>query len=311
MRGQVDPQSAMFHYFSAESRVPSDHPLRAIKDLTERALSEISSDLDALYPNNGRPSIAPERLLKGQLLMALYSVRSDRQFCEQLDYNILFRWFLDMNLEAPTLDQSNFSRLRTRLVDTDIARRFFDEVVRLARARHLLSSDHFTVDGTLIDAWASFKSFKRKDSDEPPKSGGDGTGMVDFKGEKRGNATHESSTDPEARLMRKGNGQAARLSYGAHVLMENRSGLCVDVLVTPSTCAEHRAAVAFIPRPWVRTRVTTSKNLSSICERTRSGHTSHESKGAKPLDWMGAPPAPRAIRSASENAKEWKKSSAG
>ncbi len=248
MRGQVDPQSAMFHYFSAESRVPSDHPLRAIKNLTERALSEISADLDMLYSNNGRPSIAPERLLKGQLLMALYSVRSDRQFCEQLDYNILFRWFLDMNLEAPTLDQSNFSRLRTRLVDTDIARRFFDEVVRLARARHLLSSDHFTVDGTLIDAWASFKSFKRKDSDEPPKSGGDGTGMVDFKGEKRGNATHESSTDPEARLMRKGKGQPARLSYGAHVLMENRSGLCVDVLVTPSTCAEHRAARDLLTR---------------------------------------------------------------
>lgn len=248
MRGQVDPQAGMFHYFSAESRVPADHPLRAIKQLADAALREISAELDGLYSANGRPSIAPERLLKGQLLMALYSVRSDRQLCEQLDYNILFRWFLDMNLEEATLDQSNFSRLRTRLVDTDIARRFFDEVVRLARARRLLSADHFTVDGTLIDAWASFKSFKRKDSDEPPKSGGDGTGMVDFKGEARSNATHQSTTDPAARLMRKGNGQPARLSYGAHVLMENRSGLCVDVLVTASTRAEHLAASDLLTR---------------------------------------------------------------
>lgn len=247
MRGQVDPQSGMFHYFSAESRVPADHPLRAIKKLADTALREISAELDGLYSAVGRPSIAPERLLKGQLLMALYSVRSDRQLCEQLDYNILFRWFLDMNLEEATLDQSNFSRLRTRLVETDIARRFFDEVVRLARTKHLLSPDHFTVDGTLIDAWASFKSFKRQDSDEPPKPG-DGSGMVDFKGEKRSNATHQSTTDPQARLMRKGNGQPAKLSYGAHVLMENRSGLCVDVLVTPSTRAEHQAARELLTR---------------------------------------------------------------
>jgi IS5 family transposase len=185
--------------------------------------------------------------LKGQLLIALYSVRSDRQFCEQLDYNILFRWFLDMDLESAGLDQSNFSRLRERLVDIDIARRFFDEVVSLARRQQLLSSDHFTVDGTLIEAWASFKSFKRKDG-EPPKDGGDGTGMVDFKGEKRSNATHESTTDPDSRLMRKGNGQPAKLSYGGHVLMENRNGLCVDILVTESTQAEHRAARSLLTR---------------------------------------------------------------
>jgi transposase len=247
MRGEVDPQSAMFHYFSPESRVPADHPLRRIRDLADQALAEISQELDALYSHTGRPSIAPERLLKGQLLIALYSVRSDRQFCEQLDYNILFRWFLDMDLESPGLDQSNFSRLRERLVDTDVARRFFDAVVRLARRQQLLSADHFTVDGTLIEAWASFKSFKRKDG-EPPRPGGDGTGMVDFKGEKRSNATHESSTDPEARLMRKGFGQPAKLSYGGHVLMENRHGLCVDILVTPSTLAEHKAAQQLVNR---------------------------------------------------------------
>jgi transposase len=237
MRGEVDPQSSMFHYFSVESRIPADHPLRRVKKLAESALSAISAELDGLYARTGRPSIPPERLLKAQLLIAFYSVRSDRLFCEQLDYNLLFRWFLDLDLESGGLDQSNFSRLRERLVETDIARRFFDEVVRLARKDKLLSSDHFTVDGTLIDAWASFKSFKRKDDDEPPKPG-DGTGMVDFKGEKRSNATHQSTTDPDAKLMRKGNGQPAKLSYGGHALMENRSGLCVDLLITDATQAE-------------------------------------------------------------------------
>ena len=247
MRGEVDPQSSMFHYFSVESRIPADHPLRPVKKLADSALSASSAELDGLYAKGGRPSIPPERLLKAQLLIALYSVRSDRLFCEQLDYNLLFRWFLDLDLESGGLDQSNFSRLRERLVETDIARRFFDEAVRLARKDKLLSSDHFTVDGTLIDAWASFKSFKRKDDDEPPKPG-DGTGMVDFKGEKRSNATHQSTTDPEAKLMRKGNGQPARLSYGGHALMENRSGLCVDLLITDATLAEHQAARQLLTR---------------------------------------------------------------
>ena len=248
MRGEVDPQSSMFHYFSVESRIPADHPLRPVKKLADSALSAISAELDGLYARTGRPSIPPERLLKAQLLIAFYSVRSDRQFCEQLEYNLLFRWFLDLDLESGGLDQSNFSRLRERLVETDIARRFFDEVVRLARKDRLLSSDHFTVDGTLIDAWASFKSFKRKGDDEPPKPGGDGTGMVDFKGEKRSNATHQSTTDPDAKLMRKSNGQPAKLSYGGHALMENRSGLCVDLLITDATLAEHQAARQLLTR---------------------------------------------------------------
>ena len=248
MRGEVDPQSSMFHYFSVESRIPADHPLRPVKKLADSALSSISAELDGLYAKGGRPSIPPERLLKAQLLIAFYSVRSDRQFCEQLDYNLLFRWFLDLDLESGGLDQSNFSRLRERLVETDIARRFFDEVVRLARKDRLLSSDHFTVDGTLIDAWASFKSFKRKGDDEPPKPGEDGTGMVDFKGEKRSNATHQSTTDPDAKLMRKSNGQPAKLSYGGHALMENRSGLCIDLLITDATLAEHKAARQLLTR---------------------------------------------------------------
>jgi transposase len=247
MRGTVDPQGHLFCYFSPESRIPQGHPLRAVKQHAEAALSQISLALDALYAEGGRPSIAPERLLKGQLLMALYSVRSDRAFCEQLDYNLLFRWFLDMSVEEAGLDQSNFSRLRSRLVDSDVARRFFDEVVRIARKEGLLSAEHFTVDGTLIEAWASMKSLKRKDG-PPPKDGGDGTGMADFRGEKRGNDTHESSTDPQAKLMRKGNGQPAKLSYGGHVLMENRAGLCVDLLVTASTATEPLATQEILKR---------------------------------------------------------------
>jgi transposase len=243
MRGQLDPQSSMFHYFSPESRVPADHPLRRVKKLADRALSAISAELDALYSNVGRPSIAPERLLKGQLLIALYSIRSDRQFCEQLDYNLLFRWFLDMDLESASLDQSNFSRLRERLVVTDIARRFFDEVGGLARQQKLLSSEHFTVDGTLIDAWASFKSFKRKDG-APPKGGGDGTGMVDVKGEKRSNATHQSTTDPDSRLMRKGNGQPDnRDFYRARFLYRlSHGGEAVETALTAFAKALGRRA---------------------------------------------------------------------
>jgi len=319
MRGQLDPQSSMFHYFSPESCVPADHPLRQVKKLADRALAAICADLDALYSQVGRPSIEPERLLKGQLLIALYSVRSDRQFCEQLDYNILFRWFLDMDLESAGLDQSNFSRLRERLVTTDIARRFFDEVVCLARREKLLSSDHFTIDGTLIEAWASFKSFKRKDG-EPPKDGSDGTGMADFKGEKRSNATHESTTDPESRLMRKGNGQPAKLSYGGHVLMENRHGLCVDILITESTQAEHRAARQLLTRGRRRhiirrrlalTRAITSRNSSRTCASIKSVRISLELTIGARRDSMAERPGPRGIRSVSASENASRKSSAG
>jgi len=242
MRGQADPQDGMFFYFRPEDRVPADHPLRLIKARADAALHSISSELDGLYSAVGRPSIAPERLLKGQLLIALYSIRSDRAFCEQLDYNLLYRWFLDLSLDDAGLDQSNFSRLRERLVDTDVARRFFNAVLGQARSEGLLSTEHFTVDGTLIEALASLKSLKRKDQDGGPPAGGDGSGMRDWKGERRGNATHESTTDPDAKLMRKGNGQPAKLSYGAHVLMDNRHGLCAEIALTDATEAEHRVA---------------------------------------------------------------------
>ena len=246
MRGHVDPQASMFTYFSPETRVPAQHPLRSIKAKADAVLGSMSAEFDRLYADSGRPSIPPERLLKASLLIALYSVRSDRVFCEMLDYNILFRWFLDMNLEQPGLDQSNFSRLRERLVEQDTARRFFDAVVRAAREANLLSDEHFTVDGTLIEAWASLKSVKPKDG--PPSAGDGPGGMVDFRGERRTNDTHASTTDAEAKLMRKGKGKEAKLSYGAHALMENRNGLCVDLHVGPAIQTETQAAKQILAR---------------------------------------------------------------
>lgn len=247
MRGQVDPQSDLFSYFSVEERIPADHPLRRVKAQADTVLSSMGVQFDAMYAAVGRPSIAPEWLLKATLLIALYSVRSDRLFCEMLDYNMLFRWFLDMGLEETSFDHSTFSKNRQRLIEHEIAKGFFAGVINQAKAQRLLSDEHFTVDGTLIESWASFKSLKRRDG-TLPKSGPDGTGMVDFRGEKRSNATHESSTDPEARLMRKGNGQAAKLSFGAQALMENRSGLLIDVAITASTLSESKAAAPMLDR---------------------------------------------------------------
>lgn len=247
MRGHVDPQANMFSYFSPESRVPATHPLRSIKAHADAVLKSMSRDFDELYAIDGRPSIAPERLLKGSILIALYSLRSERLLCEMLDYNILFRWFLDMSMDEPGLDQSRFSRFRERLVASECARRFFDAVVREARSQGLLSDEHFTVDGTLIEAWASLKSFKRKEQ-PPTHRGPDDQGMVDFKGEKRSNATHESSTDPDAKLMRKGFGKEAKLSFGGHALMENRNGLCIDIRVTSAIEPEPQAAQGLITR---------------------------------------------------------------
>ena len=245
MRGELDPQGHMFSYFSPESRVPVEHPLRGIKAHTDRVLKGLSGELDALYATTGRPSIPPERLLKGQLLMALYTVRSDRLFCQMLDYNILFRWFLDMSLDDAGLDQSNFSRLRERLVHEDLAQRFFDAIVKLAREEDLLSSEHLTVDGTLIEAWAGAKSFKPKDGPPPPS---DGRGGVDFRGTPRTNDTHGSTTDPEAKSARKGKGKEAKLCFGGHALMENRHGLCVDIRVSSALETEPAAAAELLTR---------------------------------------------------------------
>jgi len=248
MRGVDDKQASMFSVVSPEKRIPADHPLRRIKALADEILAGLSSTFDAMYSRTGRPSIPPERLLKSQILIALYSVRSDRQFCEQLDYNLLFRWFLDMSADEPTFDASSFSRNRDRLLDHDVAAKFFAGVVDQARAAHLMSHDHFTVDGTLIEAMASLKSFRRKDETsedrDPPDDPGNPT--VDFHGEKRSNETHASTTDPEAKLARK-KGKESKMSYSAHALMENRNGLIVDFRVEEANgFAERRTAIEML-----------------------------------------------------------------
>jgi transposase len=252
MRGINDSQNTMFSYFSPEQRVPAHHPLRAIKAHADEVLAKLSPVFDAMYSRMGRPSIPPERLLKAQLLIALYSVRSETLFCEMLDYNILFRWFLDMDLEELSLDATTFTKNRDRLLEHDVAVKFFDQVVRLARESGFLSDDHFTVDGSLIEACASLKSFRPKGedpSDRPTTDDDPGHPTVNFRGEKRSNATHASTTDPEALLMRKGPGKEAKLSYGAHALMENRNGLLMDITVTPATgTSEREAACAMLKR---------------------------------------------------------------
>ena len=236
----------MLSLVTPDKRVPANHPLRQIKQLAEGALSELSPLFDSMYSAIGRPSIPPERLLKASLLMAFYTVRSERLFCEQLDYNILFRWFLDMNMDEPSFDNSTFTKNRDRLLAHDVAKEFFVSVVLQARSRGLMSDEHFTVDGTLIEAWASLKSFRRKDQssggEEPPDDPGNPT--VNFHKEKRSNATHESTTDPESKLMRKGKGKEAKLSYSQHALMENRNGLLVDLQIAEANgTAERTCAI--------------------------------------------------------------------
>jgi transposase len=236
MRGTYKRQATMLAIVSPEQRVPKDHPLRKIKAMADQELKGLSAVFDGMYSDTGRPSIAPESILKSMLLIALYSIRGERQFCEQLDYNLLFRWFLDMDIMEESFDHSVFSKNRERLMEHEVGRRFFDAVTRQARQADLMSDDHFTVDGTLIDAWASLKSFRLK-GESPSDRPGDkdpGNPTVDFHGEKRSNATHQSTTDPDSRLMRKSKGKEARLSYGAHALMENRNGLLVDIRVTPA-----------------------------------------------------------------------------
>jgi transposase len=236
MRGRREPQVTMLAFIDLEERVPHDHPLRTIKAVADRALADLSATFDTMDAETGRPSIPPERLLKASLLIALYSVRSERAFCEELDYNLLFRWFLDMTLLEPSFDPTTFTKNRERLLRHAVGQRLFDEVVRYAQARGLLSDEHFTVDGTLIEAAASLKSFKRRDGE--PSEGADddpGNPTVDFRGERRSNATHRSTTDREARLLRKGKGKEAKLVFMGHALMENRHGLLVDFQVTPAT----------------------------------------------------------------------------
>src|SRR5437763_2081178 len=252
MRGEQDRQVEMLLGVVADDLVPQDHPIRAIRRLVDQALRELSPTFDQMYAADGRPSIPPEHLLKSLVLMALSSIRSERQFCERLQYDLLFKWFLDLNVEDPAFDHTSFAKNRDRLLRHEVARRFFEAVLEQARRRHLLSSDHFTVDGTLLEAWASLKSFRPRDENDPGLGAGASRGRnpeVSWHGQPRWNATHLSKTDPEARLARKGNNQPAKLYFGGHLLMENRNGLAVDVLVTEATgYAEREAGLEMLGR---------------------------------------------------------------
>ena len=239
MRGKVENQIDMLSSLTPDQLVPQDHPIRQIKPIVDQALRELSPVFNRMYADLGRPSIPPEHLLKACLLIALYSIRSERQFCERLQYDLLFKWFLDLNIMDAAFDASSFSKNKERLLEHQVAREFLGAVVAQARRQKLLTEDHFTVDGTLLEAWASLKSFRPKDGEEAPRSG-DSNPSIDFHGEHRTNDTHQSTTDPEARLAKKGAGKEARLCFAGHLLMENRSGLVVDVKLTTATGTAER-----------------------------------------------------------------------
>ncbi len=246
MRGQDIQQSDMFSYLSPEQRVRADHPLRAIRAMADLALWSMSSRFDEMYSQTGRPSIPPEKLLRAQLLQMLYSIRSERLLMEEIDYSVLFRWFVGMNMDEPVWDVTVFTKNRDRLLEGDVAREFLREVVRQAQEKKLTSDEHFTVDGTLVEAWASLKSFQRKHGDNPPPDD-PGNPTVDFHGEKRSNQTHESTTDPDALLARKGNGKEAKLSFNGNLLVENRHGLIITTeLFQANGTAERDAALVML-----------------------------------------------------------------
>lgn len=230
MRGSDQQQSEVFSYLSPETRVRSDHPLRAIRAMVDEVLRALSPEFDRMYAKQGRPSIAPEKLLRAQLLQMLYSVRSERLLMEEIDYSILYRWFIGLNLDEEVWDATTFTKNRDRLLEADVAKQFLAQVVGLARDKGLVSDEHFTVDGTLLEAWASAKSYQRKEGQHnlPPDDPGNPT--VNFHGEKRSNQTHESKTDPESKMARKGDGKEAKLSYSGNLLVENRNGLIVDAM---------------------------------------------------------------------------------
>jgi transposase len=246
MRGVDHQQADMYSYLSPEVRVRPDHPLRAIRAMADEALANMSERFDGMYARTGRPSIPPEKLLRAQLIQMLYSVRSERLLMEEIDYSMLFRWFVGMNLDEPVWDVTVFTKNRDRLLEGDVAREFLCEVVEQARHKNLTSDEHFTVDGTLIEAWASLKSFQRKDQkNTPPEDLGNPT--VNFHGEKRSNETHGSTTDPDALLARKGSGKEAKLSYNGNLLTENRNGFIVATEVFQANgTAERDAAMVML-----------------------------------------------------------------
>jgi transposase len=287
MRGADYCNDGLFSFVRPESRIPPNHPLRAIREITDRALTSLSPRFDAMYSVIGRPSIPPEQLLRALLLQAFYTVRSERQLMEQLNYNLLFRWFVGLSVDEPVWVPTVFSKNRDRLLEGDIAVAFMDAVLNQDDVKGLLSSEHFSVDGTLIQAWASMKSFRRKDGkDEPPGPGRNGT--RDFHKETRSNETHASTTDPDARLARKGAGKEAKLAYTGHLLMENRNGLVVASRLTLATgTAERDAALAMLDDLPGRGRVTVGADkaydtVNFVAEARAMGVTPHVAQNITP-----------------------------
>jgi transposase len=248
MRGADQQQNHIFSYLSPEARVRNDHPLRAIRTMVDEVLSQLSRRFDTMYARVGRPSIAPEKLLRAQLLQMLYSIRSERLLMEELDYNLLFRWFVGLNADDEVWDATVFTKNRDRLLEADVAKEFLAHVVEQARARGLTSDEHFTVDGTLLEAWAAAKSFQPRDKKQPPPDD-PGNPTVNFRGERRSNETHESKTDAESLLARKGEGKESKLSYNGNLLVENRNGLIVDAEVFQANgTAERDAALIMLEK---------------------------------------------------------------
>ena len=324
MRGIDERSGALFSYVDLEARVPAGHPLRAIREIANAALEHLSGEFAALYAPLGRPSIPPEKLLRALLLQAFYSIRSERQLMERLKFDLLFRWFVGLGVDEAVWDHSTFSKNRDRLLAGEVAGRFLAAVLAQPRVSRLLSSDHFSVDGTMIEAWASMKSFRPKDGSEPP-SGGAGSGgrnqEADFRGEKRSNATHASTTDPDAKLYRKGSGQEAKLCFLGHALMENRNGLFVDARLTRvSGHAERLAALDMIgprgpsgrsPSRWAPTRPTIPPTSSWNCARSTSRLTSRRTPAGERPPSTGAPPGMAGTLSANASASGSRKASAG
>ncbi|MGH9200608.1 MAG: IS5 family transposase [Vicinamibacterales bacterium] len=258
MRGAPERQTPIFTTVSIEDLIPHNHPIRRIRGIVDEVLACLDPEFEAMYSHTGRPSVPPEQLLKATVLMALYSIRSERAFCERLNYDLLFKWFLDLPIEVAAFDATSFTKNRERLLEAEIADRFFAAVVAQAKLRRYVSSEHFSVDGTLLEAWASHKSFKPKDGSGNGPDGAGRNAEVDFHGVSRSNATHESATDPEALLARKSNAVAAKLCYAGHALMENRNALLVDMELTQATgYAEREGAIVMLDRlPKIKRRRT-------------------------------------------------------
>lgn len=286
MRGDWDDNEGMFSYLTPAQRVPQDHPLRAVRRMADEALGALSPRFAKLYSHTGRPSVPPERLLRALLLQVLYSIRSERLLMEQLEYNLLFRWFVGLGMDDRVWDATVFSKNRDRLLRGEIATLFFEEVLAQARSKGLTSDEHFTVDGTLVEAWASVKSFKRKDASTPEPPDDPGNPTVNFHGEKRRNATHQSTTDPQSRLFRKG-GQAAKLCYMGHVVMEHRNGLAVGGGVSQATgTAERATAIELLDEIPRAQRITVSGDkgydtrdfVAALRERCATPHVARKTR---------------------------------